>query len=240
MAVLKYPFYIAGIVFAVLSIYSVSTEKPRQYKAKPIAEEPFKSLDVSPPSETAAITTARVAPPTEAGKGSSASSNSTGSTNAPKQSSEPTPTAQNVANPLNTSNAAPANVVIGYSNNDAGGKMVLTLNRCEKSAGSVAYTTAPDGKVDYGCWNFDELFIVIKWEKAGINNYTYDRFVDYTTNERLTPKQLFAATQKPIATIPNAAAPNATTQGTVGVSSTPAAAISATSNTPRNAIGVKK
>ena len=227
MAVLKYPFYIAGIVFAVLSIYSVSTEKPRQYKAKPIAEEPVKTVDVPSPTESPTNSLAKVTPSSEALKGSTPSPTGASPTAPVKQANEPSPP------PQNAPNAGATNVVIGYSNNDVGGKMVLTLNKCEKSTGSVAYTTAPDGKVDYGCWNFDELFIVIKWEKAGINNYTYDKFVDYTTNERLTPKQLFAATQKPLPT-------TSAIQTTPSVLATSAASISATSNATRNANGVKK
>ena len=38
MGVLKYPFYIACVLFAVLTVYSVSTEKPKQFKAKQIDE----------------------------------------------------------------------------------------------------------------------------------------------------------------------------------------------------------
>jgi len=38
VGVLKYPFYIACVLFAVLTVYSVSTEKPRQFKAKPVDE----------------------------------------------------------------------------------------------------------------------------------------------------------------------------------------------------------
>ena len=75
----------------------------------------------------------------------------------------------------------------------------MTLNKCEKASGTVAYTTAPDGKVDYGCWTFDELYIVINWDKAGVNNYTYDRFIDISTTEKLIPKRLFEVAKESMA-----------------------------------------
>ena len=191
MAVLKYPFYIAGFLFAVLTVYSVSTEKPRQFKAKPIEEavtKPLSEIWTADEAFTDALKSGQGAPNTN-----SANSNKTDtkakSTNTPavaSTSSEPS-TQQNTS------------VVVAYSNNDAGGKIVLTLNKCEKASGTVAYTTAPDGKVDYGCWTFDELYIVINWDKAGVNNYTYDRFIDISTTEKLIPKRLFEVAKESMA-----------------------------------------
>ena len=197
MGVIKYPFYIACALFAVLTVYSVTTEKPRQYKAKPVEEltpsnasKPLAELWNSDEAITAALTPRSAHPASPA--------DSTNPTNNSKASN---PVTQKVSEPVNPTSTpqgpVPAsssnNVVVGYSNNDAGGKIVLTLNKCEKGVGTVAYTTAPDGRVDYGCWTFDELYIVINWDKAGVNNYTYDRFLEVNTSERLTPRLLFAA-----------------------------------------------
>ena len=96
----------------------------------------------------------------------------------------------------------------------------MTLNKCEKGVGTVAYTTAPDGRVDYGCWTFDELYIVINWDKAGVNNYTYDRFLEVNTNERLTPRLLFAAHLSQNGSTQSSAAPPSSTAAVAGAAAT--------------------
>lgn len=98
------------------------------------------------------------------------------------------------SSPATSSLSSPASVVAAFSNNDAGGKIVLTLTKCEKAPGLVAYTTAQDGKIDFGCWTFDELYIIVHWDKAGLNNYTYDRFFDIA-NDHLKAKSLFELTK---------------------------------------------
>ncbi len=215
MAVLKYPFYFVVFIFVVLTVYSLSTEKPRQYKAKPIEESVTKPVPelwgIDEAISNAAVSGSRggLANPTNPGvnksldqgkgkahadaNGKALATPAPTSMPAPTPTPTPTPTQPSnvLANTANTPTQSNPNVVVAYSNNDVGGKIVLTVNKCEKLPGTVAYTTAPDGKVDYGCWTFDELFIVINWDKAGINNYTYDRFFDITSKERLAPKHLF-------------------------------------------------
>jgi len=190
VGVLKYPFYIACVLFAVLTVYSVSTEKPRQFKAKPVDEAA--TANASKPmaelwNTDDAITSALAPNPAN----SVNTANKANSVNPGTQ--KPTDTAKGKSTPPTLAAQTSNNVVVGYSNNDAGGKIVLTLNKCEKGPGTIAYTTASDGRVDYGCWTFDELYIVINWDKAGVNNYTYDRFLEINTHERLTSKLLFAA-----------------------------------------------
>jgi hypothetical protein len=155
-------------------IYSVSTEKPRQYRAKAISEGPVsqsiseilnKDIDKSSSQKNSnnTTTTQNTGPRLE---------------NKPSESIHP-----------------PTNVVVAFSNNDAGGKIVLTLTKCEKSTVFVAYTTAQDGKIDYGCWTYDELYIVINWDKNGLNNYTFDRFFDMSSGQRLKSNHLSEATK---------------------------------------------
>ena len=224
MGVLKYPFYIACVLFAVLTVYSVSTEKPRQFKAKPVDEA--SAANASKPMaelwNTDAAIASALSPTTATTSTTVNSANKANSSTPPSQkltdsdkgkSTPPTSAAQ-------TSN----NVVVGYSNNDAGGKIVLTLNKCEKGSGTVAYTTAPDGRVDYGCWTFDELYIVINWDKAGVNNYTYDRFQEINTNERLTSKLLFTAQLNQLSTLATSA--TSATPVTPATATTPAPAAS--------------
>lgn len=186
MSVLKYPLYIVMALFVVLTVYSVSTEKPRQFKAKTIDEAASKPL---PELWRADEAFSNALKPKDhlTGLDTSNLSNSSPLSQDTSKSlvAGDGKSAQSVTPHVNT------NVVVAYSNNDVGGKIVLTVNKCEKLAGTVAYTTAPDGKVDYGCWSFDELYIVINWDKEGINNYTYDKFFDISSNERLTPKHLF-------------------------------------------------
>ena len=239
MGVLKYPFYIACVLFAVLTVYSVSTEKPRQFKAKPVdeaatanASKPMAELWNTDEAITAALSPHTGNSNISANKVNLANPATQKPTDSTKgKSTLPTPAAQ-------SSN----NVVVGYSNNDAGGKIVLTLNKCEKGVGTVAYTTAPDGRVDYGCWTFDELYIVINWDKDGVNNYTYDRFLEINTNERLTSKLLFAAQQNQLSTLATSA--TAVTPATAATpapvaSPSPSATVSGVTNSIKNFGGKK-
>jgi len=184
LAALKYVIYVGFGLFVLLTIYSVSTEKPRQYRAR-IVEDVARSqsaTDINPQVEEPTA----VASPTPA---------------AAQQSKERTVVRSGEKSSV--VNASPSNsVVVAFSNNDAGGKIVLTINKCEKSAGSVAYTTAQDGKIDFGCWTNDELYILVNWDKAGLNNYTYDRFFEIKANERLRPKHLFDALKEANVLIP--------------------------------------
>ena len=239
MGVLKYPFYLACVLFAVLTVYSVSTEKPRQFKAKPVdeataanASKPIAELWNTDEAITAALSPHTGNSNISANKVNLANPATQKPTDSTKgKSTLPTPAAQ-------SSN----NVVVGYSNNDAGGKIVLTLNKCEKGVGTVAYTTAPDGRVDYGCWTFDELYIVINWDKDGVNNYTYDRFLEINTNERLTSKLLFAAQQNQLSTLATSA--TAVTPATAATpapvaSPSPSATVSGVTNSIKNFGGKK-
>ena len=222
MGVLKYPFYIACVLFAVLTVYSVSTEKPRQFKAKPVdeaatanASKPMAELWNTDDAITSALS------PNPANSVNAA--NKSNSVNPGTQ--KPTDTAKGKSTPPTLAAQTSNNVVVGYSNNDAGGKIVLTLNKCEKGPGTIAYTTASDGRVDYGCWTFDELYIVINWDKAGVNNYTYDRFLEINTHERLTSKLLFAAQLSQISAVATpvtavTTTPPTTSAAVVGVTNT--------------------
>ena len=82
-------------------------------------------------------------------------------------------------------------VAVAFSDNDAGGKIVLTLKKCDKTSGLVAYTTSPaESKVSFGCWTNDELFILINWDKEGIISYGFDRFFDTDSHQKLNFKYL--------------------------------------------------
>ena len=230
MGVLKYPFYIACVLFAVLTVYSVSTEKPRQFKAKPVdeaatanASKPMAELWNTDDAITSALS------PNPANSVNAA--NKSNSVNPGTQ--KPTDTAKGKSTPPTLAAQTSNNVVVGYSNNDAGGKIVLTLNKCEKGPGTIAYTTASDGRVDYGCWTFDELYIVINWDKAGVNNYTYDRFLEINTHERLTSKLLFAAQLSQISAVATPVTAVTTTPPTTS------AAVVGVTNTTKTS-GVKK
>ena len=174
MSRFKYPLYVIFSIFILLMFYSLGTEKPRQYRAKPIP-------DISVSGNFPEIFTKE-----EEKSASPDSSKNEGTSKNPvtKPQNKPSESIQ-----------APTNVVVAFSNNDAGGKIVLTHTKCEKSIAFVAYTTAQDGKIDYGCWTYDELYIFINWDKDGLNNYTFDRFFDMATGQRLKSKHLFESTK---------------------------------------------
>jgi len=154
--------------------YSLSTEKPRQYRAKLNTEStPTGSFTEIPNQENEKSTTQQNSKNEYSSQKSDAKSNI-----------KPSESIQQ-----------PTNVVVAFSNNDAGGKIVLTHTKCEKSVAFIAYTTAQDGKIDYGCWTYDELYIVINWDKNGLNNYTFDRFFDMASGDRLKVKHLLEATK---------------------------------------------
>lgn len=163
-------------------VYSLGTEKPRQYRAKIISE----SASTGSFPELFNKEELKDTEPEHTKDGNTAKASNS-----------------NLQNKSNESSHTMTNVVIGYSNNDAGGKIVLTQSKCEKNASHVAYTTAQDGKIDYGCWTNDELYIVINWDKNGLNNYTFDRFFDMASGERLKPKHLFEALAATASTNPN-------------------------------------
>ena len=174
MTALKYPLFVIFSIFFVLTVYSLSTEKPRQYRAKLNTER-------TPTGSFPEIFT-------QENEKSANQQNSKNEHSAQKSEAKPN-------TKPHESVQQPTNVVVAFSNNDAGGKIVLTHTKCERSVSFVAYTTAQDGKIDYGCWTYDELYIVINWEKNGLNNYTFDRFFDMTSGERLRVKHLLEATE---------------------------------------------
>ena len=174
MSRFKYPLYVIFSIFILLMFYSLGTEKPRQYRAKPIP-------DISVPGNFPEIFTKEEEKSTSP---DSSKNEGTSKNPATKPQNKPSESIQ-----------APTNVVVAFSNNDAGGKIVLTHTKCEKSIAFVAYTTAQDGKIDYGCWTYDELYIFINWDKDGLNNYTFDRFFDMATGQRLKSKNLFESTK---------------------------------------------
>lgn len=174
MTALKYPLYVICSIFMFLTVYSLSTEKPRQYKAKPNTESIPTGIFKEIPSQENEKSVSQ-----QNSKNEYSSQKSDANSNI-----KPSESIQH-----------PPNVVVAFSNNDAGGKIVLTHTKCEKSVAFVAYTTAQDGKIDYGCWTYDELYIVINWEKNGLNNYTFDRFFDMASGDRLRVKHLLEATK---------------------------------------------
>lgn len=173
MSKLKYPLYAVCISFVLLMLFSLSTEKPRQFRAKQVSE----STQLAVNNEILELEVEQTKP-THKAPAPSDSTKLEANTNRKPQEQPPT------------------NIVLAFSENDAGGKIVLTQTRCEKSTNFVAYTTSTDGKIDYGCWSNDELYIVINWEKNGLNNYTFEKFVDMSTKERLKAKHLFDATKE--------------------------------------------
>ena len=158
-------------LFAILIIISMASEKPRQYK---VAKGPEKA-DVLPPDTTPSGSAMGISPAIS-----------------PPVSVSSQPTA-------NKSVKAPINATaLAYSRNDVGGKIVLTTNTCEKNTGLNAYTTHPDGAVDFGCWTADELFVLIYWDKAGLQNYSHDRFHSAKGNERLPTGGLWEMAREPL------------------------------------------
>jgi hypothetical protein len=61
---------------------------------------------------------------------------------------------------------------IATSPNNSGGQMILTDIKCKKS-GFVAYTTVPNGKTGFGCYFWDDNYIHVEWDEAGVMSYPY-------------------------------------------------------------------
>jgi len=166
---------LVGLV-AILMMISMATEKPRQYK---VAKSPEK-ITVDPPDAQAEALQGPPSPVTLGGQGPSVAGSSA-------QSATTKPV-----------KAPPHATALAYSRNDVGGKIVLTTNACEKNTGLNAYTTHPDGAVDFGCWLADELFVLIHWDKAGLQNYSHDRFQAAKSNERLAAGSLLEMAREPL------------------------------------------
>lgn len=71
--------------------------------------------------------------------------------------------------------AAQANV-FADSDNQAGGKMTILTEKCEKTTDSRAYYYTLEGNTEEGCWRFDNNTIVIDWEKSGRKRYPISVF----------------------------------------------------------------
>jgi len=169
---MRHFFYALVGLFAILIVISMATEKPRQYKVAKSAEKADSApADASPSGVTAAGPITIGAP--QAGSAMQPSPGKSGKT------------------PINAT-------ALAYSRNDVGGKIVLTTNTCEKNTGLNAYTTHPDGAVDFGCWLADELFVLIHWDKAGLQNYSHDRFHSAKGNERLPAGGLLEMAREPL------------------------------------------
>ncbi len=196
MAALKYVFYLSLIVFILLLSYALTTEKPRQYKAMLV-------VDIPKTPSLSALWGYGIEKGRQLEGALAPAEDDISKLSEIKPGDDPAKVTTNNTEALMSSRANQRlqplsftpNTVVAFSNNDAGGKIVLNTTKCEKFPGFVAYTTASDGKVDYGCWTFDELYIVINWNHGGLNNYTYDRFLDYQSGGLLKAKHLFEATK---------------------------------------------
>lgn len=167
-------------LFGILMVVSMATEKPRQYRAAKSSEK-VESL----PAETSPRSDSPV-----------------------HLRPAPSPSAATTVKPFAAPN--PMATALAYSRNDVGGKIVITTANCEKNTGLNAYTTHPDGAIDFGCWSADELYILINWDKAGLQNYSYERFYAVKTNERLVATALLDLAREPLSRFANKSAPSPT------------------------------
>lgn len=173
---MKYPLIALLGLFAILMLVSFAHEKPRQFR---VAKNPESQINGQEMASTPVTPNSEASGPSPApGEAARAPAPSGGS----QASAKPAP-------------VRPQSIVVAYSKNEVGGKIVLTGEGCEKRAGHSAYTTHPDGNIDFGCWTFDELYILIYWDKAGLIHYGYDKFVHMQSGERLLAAQLFEATR---------------------------------------------
>jgi hypothetical protein len=168
----KYPIYLAFIIIISLIGYSLIFEKPRQYRAKQkndsmfIKDSPRESSNEEP---GVTLNEKEIDFPIKK----------------ILQEDKLTKVLSDNGQKITQS------VAVAFSDNDAGGKIVLTLKKCDKLSGLVAYTTSPaESKVSFGCWTNDELFILINWDKEGIISYGFDRFFDTTSHQKLNFKYL--------------------------------------------------
>jgi hypothetical protein len=168
----KYPIYLAFIVIISLIGYSLIFEKPRQYRAKQKQD----SILIKDPSRES-------------------SNEEAGVTLNEKENDFPIKKLlqeDKFTEVLSDAgHKSSQSVAVAFSDNDAGGKIVLMLKKCDKQNGLVAYTTSPaESKVSFGCWTNDELFILINWDKEGVISYGFDRFFDTASNQKLNYKYL--------------------------------------------------
>lgn len=185
---MRHFFYVLLAGFALLILVATATEKPRQYRVAKAPEktEPLTLPDLTEPAgqpitPALSTTSAAAAAPTAAAQ---LATHPTASRPQPK----PPPS---------------ATTVVAYSRNDVGGKIVLTASNCERNTGLAAYTTHPDGAIDFGCWNADELFIMIFWDKAGLQNYSHERFHSVKTHDRLSGTALLDQAREPLSRFAN-------------------------------------
>lgn len=180
---MRHLFYLLLGGFVLLVMISMATEKPRQYR---VAKAPEKAESAAASAESAPLPESLAGPRTVSATPPAAAGSAAGPPHAGGSGAKPTPT-----------------TVIAYSRNDVGGKIVLTATTCERATGLSAYTTHPDGAIDFGCWSADELHVLINWDKAGLQNYSHERFHSMKTNERLAGSMLLDLAREPLSRFAN-------------------------------------
>lgn len=68
--------------------------------------------------------------------------------------------------------------VLFETNNNGGGKIVLTDEACRDGRYRLAYTMAPESDTILGCWYADRSFIHIQWYNGPLRSYDYNGWVD--------------------------------------------------------------
>lgn len=61
--------------------------------------------------------------------------------------------------------------------NQAGGKIVLTNEKCDIAGYKLAYATHPDISTQFGCWTADSVTIHIRWSDGEMRAYDYSNWV---------------------------------------------------------------
>lgn len=58
-----------------------------------------------------------------------------------------------------------------YSNNEAGGRIVLTDKECINKS-LLAYTTRKDGHTTFGCYTMNKSYIFVQWQTGKNDVYS--------------------------------------------------------------------
>jgi hypothetical protein len=61
--------------------------------------------------------------------------------------------------------------IIAETNNNGGGKMVITDEKCRDNVNLLAYSVHPKTSTLFGCWLHDDNYIHIKWYDNDIRSY---------------------------------------------------------------------
>lgn len=84
--------------------------------------------------------------------------------------------------------AAPVHAAnLGYLQNKAGGRIVLTDEKCQDNKSLIVYGTTDEGQTLWGCWTYVEPDVFVRWENGKVYAYPVSEFTSFKAQPARQP-----------------------------------------------------